>query len=293
MRKVLLKLGVVVTSGCLLLGCAEIGNESSSSTTSNEETIFVNETVEEPAEENVEVSDQTENTMVAELPVKTEQGDESEETEEINATVENVETGESAEITESEEAVIEVEEKDVITELDKIMYASNRVNLRSGNSTAYEIVGGLSQNEEVHVIGQSSKTGWYLIEYGESTAYVSNNYLSDTKVEIVQVEENVAVNNQETAQNVPQNVGDEYIEVQLWDYTPENGAYFKEKISMPVEECIQWVMNTTGATRQVAEDSVRGNIKIRKNNPNYPTYTIHTEALVNHNGGKESYWRWQ
>lgn len=276
MRKNLIVLGVIAISSCLLLGCAEINDEShvSATTTNNEQKVDESETVEELIKDSTIIEETTSN-----------------EEPELSVDIESV-----IEITEEEKEtseVVEIEEQDVITELDKVMYASNAVNLRSGNSTAYEIVGGLVQNQEVHVIGQSAETGWYLIEYGETTAYVSNNYLSDTKVEVVQVEENVPVNNQEIVQNVPQNVGEGYIEVQLWDYTPENGAYFKEKFNMPVEECIQWVMDTTGATREVAEDSVRSNIEIRKKNPNFPVYTIHTEALVNHNGGKERYWIWQ
>ncbi len=265
MRKILIALGVVATSSCLLFGCAETNNESqvSATTTGNEQNVNESESVEELTEDSI-ILEETTSTEVPELPAETEQVIETSNT-------------------------VEVEEQDVITELDKIMYASNGVNLRSGNSTDYEIVGGLVQNEEVHVIGQSSETGWYMIEYGNTTAYVSNNYLSDTKVEIVHVEEEVTVANQEAVQNTEQNVGELYVAVQLWDYDPAIGPYLKEEFDMPREECIQYQMESTGASREKAELNTDVHIK----NPQMHRLTLHTEALVNYNGGKSSYNRWE
>ncbi len=71
-----------------------------------------------------------------------------------------------------------------VTDLDKTMYAKQSVNLRSGPSTDYEKVGSLNTNDEVCVTGQAD-TGWYRISYNGGVAFVSNNYLSDTKVEII------------------------------------------------------------------------------------------------------------
>ncbi len=72
-----------------------------------------------------------------------------------------------------------------ITTLDKTMYAKGAVNTRKGPSTDYEKVGGLALNEQVHVTGQSESTKWYEVELADGTkVYVSNKYLSDTKVEV-------------------------------------------------------------------------------------------------------------
>ena len=71
-----------------------------------------------------------------------------------------------------------------ITALDKIMYAQSAVNTRSGPSTEYERVGGLTTNEEVHVTGQSNTTAWFQIEIDGEIQFVSNNYLADAKVEV-------------------------------------------------------------------------------------------------------------
>lgn len=72
----------------------------------------------------------------------------------------------------------------VVTDMTKTMYAIQSVNLRSGPSTEYDRIGGLTTNQEVAVTGQS-ETGWYRISYNGGDAFVSNSYLSDTKVEII------------------------------------------------------------------------------------------------------------
>lgn len=77
----------------------------------------------------------------------------------------------------------EIKEEFDVTPLDKIMYAQNAVNLRSGPSTDYETVGSLALNQEVKVIGQAS-TGWYQIDFYGDTPFVSNNYLGDTMVAV-------------------------------------------------------------------------------------------------------------
>lgn len=96
-------------------------------------------------------------------------------------------------------------EKTDITPLDKIMYASAEVNIRSGASTEYEKTGSLSINEKVQVTG--SITGWYEVEINGTKGYVSDKYLSDSKVEIPQVTQKTEqkqqpVNNEEPSQSV-------------------------------------------------------------------------------------------
>lgn len=82
-----------------------------------------------------------------------------------------------------------------ITALDKIMYAQSAVNTRSGPSTEYERVGGLTTNEEVHVTGQSNLTSWYQIDVDGVTQFVSNNYLADAKVEVQEPAQTASSNN--------------------------------------------------------------------------------------------------
>lgn len=96
-------------------------------------------------------------------------------------------------------------EKTDITPLDKIMYATAEVNIRSGASTEYEKTGSLSINEEVQVTGNI--IGWYEVEINGTKGYVSDKYLSDSKVEIPQVTQKTEqkqqpVNNEQPSQPV-------------------------------------------------------------------------------------------
>lgn len=62
-------------------------------------------------------------------------------------------------------------------------YAKSTVNVRNLPDTDGEKVGSLSLNREVTVTGQCNETGWYRIEFDGNTAYVSDSYLVDNKIE--------------------------------------------------------------------------------------------------------------
>lgn len=106
-------------------------------------------------------------------------------TEELLAVAEGLEKDETNNAINDEEESTFPKEEPIYTvrEMDKTMYAKQSVNLRSGPSTDYEKVGSLNTNDEVTVTGQADN-GWYRIEYSCGVAFVSNNYLSDTKVEV-------------------------------------------------------------------------------------------------------------
>ena len=72
------------------------------------------------------------------------------------------------------------------TDMSATMYAKQSVNVRTLPNTDGEMVGSLSTNQEIVITGQCNETGWYRFEYNGQTAYVSNNYLSDTKMEAAQ-----------------------------------------------------------------------------------------------------------
>lgn len=80
------------------------------------------------------------------------------------------------------EAVVEPEF--TVTEVTATKYATQSVNVRSGPSTDYDKIGGLTTNQEVQVISRCNETGWYKFIWTDgSEAYVSDKYLSDSKVE--------------------------------------------------------------------------------------------------------------
>ena len=75
----------------------------------------------------------------------------------------------------------EVDQSD-ITALNTTMYSKGDVNVRKGPSTDYEKIGALTLNQEVKITGQSKSTGWYRIEFNGGEGYVSQNYLSNSKI---------------------------------------------------------------------------------------------------------------
>ncbi len=77
----------------------------------------------------------------------------------------------------------EVTEKVTVFEQAKVMYAVSPVNVRRGPSTDYEVVSYLSTAQQVEVTGQA-ETGWYQMMINEEAAYVSNKYISETKIEV-------------------------------------------------------------------------------------------------------------
>lgn len=144
-------------------------------------------------------------------PITSQTVDTTEQQEDAKKAVENVEpvatvepTAEptpepTAEPTPTPEPV-EEEETDII-ELDEIMYAQADVNLRSGASTDFEVVGTLTQGQQVYVTGQSKSTQWYQIDINGETQYVSNKYLATTKIQT----QSQSTSN--TTSNTPQSSG--------------------------------------------------------------------------------------
>lgn len=100
-----------------------------------------------------------------------------------NAPIENTESTESTEV-QAEPQTTEPEQSTYsYTDKSATMYAQSSVNVRDLPDTNGNKVGGLSTNQEVSVTGQCNETGWYRINYNGGTAYVSNSYLGDNKVE--------------------------------------------------------------------------------------------------------------
>jgi len=123
--------------------------------------------------------------------------------EETTAETTEEETTESEEETteevteETTEVIIEPEETFTYTDMSATLYATQSVNLRNLPDTSGEKLGSLVLNQEVSVTGKCVETGWYRINYNGGEAYVSNKYLSDSKIE-VKVEQPVANNTPES-----------------------------------------------------------------------------------------------
>ena len=100
--------------------------------------------------------------------------------------VENTENPEVDSEEDSEEPVAEPQAIYTYTEMTATLYATQTVNVRNLPDTTGETLGSLSTNQEVTVTAQCNETGWYMFDYNGQVAFASNNYLSETPVEVSQ-----------------------------------------------------------------------------------------------------------
>ena len=83
--------------------------------------------------------------------------------------------------------------------LDKTMYVTENLVVRSGPNNQFTKLGTLSAGDSVSVTGQYEENGWYQIDYNGTKAYVSELYLSDEAPKADNSENN---NSNETAGEV-------------------------------------------------------------------------------------------
>lgn len=147
----------------------------------------VKEVVESADTENSEAVSETE--QATEAPVdeaapETESAESASEPESSEtASTPETSTEENSEAVSESDSEAVVEPEFTVTELNATKYATQSVNVRSGPSTDYDKIGGLTTNQEVQVTGQAS-TGWYRFTWTDGReAYVSDRYVSDEKVE--------------------------------------------------------------------------------------------------------------
>lgn len=151
------------------------------------EEVVVSEDVssDEEVSEDTSLNTPSDNKSNEEASEETSSEEESsaEETSEETSSEVSEEPSEEASEEKTEEPSEEKSEEPAYTveDMDATMYAQRSVNVRKGPSTDYEKIGGLNQNDEVHVTGKAS-TGWYRIDYKGSVGFVANSYLGNDKV---------------------------------------------------------------------------------------------------------------
>ena len=126
--------------------------------------------------------DQTEqpNTQVGSINTET-----SKDTEEIKDSESSKDTEEikDSETSKDTENISDSESTEELDEAEITLYAQSNVNVRSKPSTEGEKLGTLSKNEKVTGLGKAVN-GWQKILYKGEVAYVSAQYLAETKVEV-------------------------------------------------------------------------------------------------------------
>lgn len=92
--------------------------------------------------------------------------------------------GEVGRVLQYSEEEVQLLPKFQVEEVDDLKYSTTSLNVRSGPSTDYPIIGYFRINEEVEITGIAD-TGWYRVNYLGDNGYVSNEFLSYDKVEII------------------------------------------------------------------------------------------------------------
>ena len=64
------------------------------------------------------------------------------------------------------------------------LYAQSFVNVRKGPDTSYEILGKLSTNDPVDVLGEYSEDNWMAVTYQGEKAFVSGRYLGEEQIDL-------------------------------------------------------------------------------------------------------------
>ena len=168
-------LGVMLISVCVGCGAENTTTEpteTATETTTEESTSEQTEAPTETPEETVEPTPEAKEEPREETTAETEP--------------ETTEPMETAEPEPTEEPTPETEPQAIYTytDMSATMYAQQTVNVRDLPDTSGNKIGSLSANDEIKISGQCNETGWYMFEYNDSVAFVSNKYLSENKVEI-------------------------------------------------------------------------------------------------------------
>ena len=93
---------------------------------------------------------------------------------------------EAAETTETANAEADGVDTAKIEKYDspKKMFVQKSVNVRKGPSTKFDKVDHYEINTEVSVVGRYEKDGWYMIEYKGGNAFISDDFLAETEVDL-------------------------------------------------------------------------------------------------------------
>ena len=171
---------VVMTLAMVACGTQETTNDVPVSTETIEATV--------ESDENSEAVSETEQATEAPVDEVVETVDETVESESSEATSETesdeVASTPDSEAVESEASEPETSEPEfTVTEVTATKYATQSVNVRSGPSTDYDKIGGLTTNQEITVNGVCDQTGWFRFDLNGTVAFVSNRYVSDEKLE--------------------------------------------------------------------------------------------------------------
>lgn len=143
-------------------------------------------------------------------------------------------SGNPEQVTE-ERDVSEEEPEFSVEAYEAVLFVKKAVNVRSGPSTDFGRIGGLSGGEPIQVTGIAD-TGWYQIQYNGATAYVAASYLMDEASYQAMLAEEEAARQQAAseaaAQQQPQQeIQQQQMEVNADDYKAQVVAIMNQERS--------------------------------------------------------------
>lgn len=188
MRRKIVSMLILTTIALSVIGCGEQEKNLSTET----ESVVVMESRDDLSSESKTVFDDS---------VKTE--DVVTTDEEIEEPVKKVEEPvekESVENTVNEEPTVKKPNIEYsVKDIDKTLYTTASLNVRSGPDAEYDKLAAYQYAEEVKVTGKTDN-GWYRVNYNDSVGYVSGKYLTETKPE---VKETVSSSKAEVSKSFP------------------------------------------------------------------------------------------
>ena len=181
MKKRLLSILLIGVLSFSLCACGDPATEPTAQTEETEQQTTEEETDTQTPE--TEEPQETKETETVQEPENAEDVATEETTTPEETTAEETETADT-----TPEQTAEPEQQYTYTDMSATMYATQTVNIRTAPSTDGEKVGALSTNQEINITGQCNETKWFRFEYNGQTAYVSNNYVSENKIEVAAAE---------------------------------------------------------------------------------------------------------
>ena len=116
-------------------------------------------------------------------------------------------TNSEEETTNSEEETTKIDDINktyTYLECNQKMWVTTHINVRKGPDVIFEVIGGLSESQEVNVTGQCKETSWYRVEYDGGIGYVSNKYLNLSNPNTGNKTEEQTKSEEETTKPVPE-----------------------------------------------------------------------------------------
>ena len=152
-------------------------NSPSSAEETTEATVSKKETEKAETQETTDTKKETETKEIMSV------GDHNSTDDDINSSEDNQNPAEDNDT--EEENGPQIDRQDIQSyDTPATLYAQQKVNIRKGPSTDFDVLGMLNLNDAVSVVGESKSSPWKEIQYQDGTAFVHGGYLLAEPVDL-------------------------------------------------------------------------------------------------------------